>query len=269
MLKTTEIKLSEKDFQTIRDILYSISGIYLVDSKKELVKTRLLKRMSEINCGSFKDYLERISNDKKELYLMVDILTTNKTDFFREIEHFDFLKKNIFPKYENQKLTIWSAGCSNGKEPYSIAIEINEFFKDTSNKRILATDISLRMIEEAKRGIYEYEDLDGLSKNIIERYFEVSDINKKTYKIKDEIKRLVSFAVLNLLDNWPMKGPFDVIFCRNVMIYFTKEIQENLINRFYDIIKPGGYLFVGHSESLNSIRHNFKYIQPAVYIKEI
>lgn len=261
------LTLSEKEFQTIRDILYSVSGIYLVDSKKELVKARLSKRMSEIGCSNFKDYLKIIENNKKELYLMVDILTTNKTDFFREIEHFNFLKRFIFPKYENKKLTIWSAGCSNGKEPYSISIDINEYFRDTSNKRILATDISLRMIEKARSGIYDYNDIKELPKNIVEKYFDIIDRNKKIYRIKNEIKKIVNFAVLNLLDKWPMKGPFDVIFCRNVMIYFTKEVQQDLVNRFYEIISSGGYLFVGHSESLNSIRHNFKYIQPAIYQK--
>ncbi|MCX7905420.1 MAG: hypothetical protein N2446_01805 [Elusimicrobiales bacterium] len=267
MFDIKDVIIREFEFKKIKEILYFISGIYLNDSKKDLVKTRLSKRILELGFSNFIDYIKFIEKDTKELYNMIDILTTNKTDFFREIKHFEFMKNNIFPNYKNKNLTIWSAGCSDGKEPYSIAIEIKEFFGNESNKRILATDISSRMIERAKNAIYNFEDIKLIPKEKIEKYFEIVDSKKKLFKIKDDIKKLVSFAVLNLLDKWVMNGPFDIIFCRNVMIYFTQQIQETLVNRFYNILRSGGYLFVGHSESLNSIKHCFKYIQPAIYLK--
>ncbi len=260
-------ELKETDFKKIADILYNFAGIYINESKKELVRTRIVKRMGEININSFEEYLKLVDEDNKERYMMIDILTTNKTDFFREMEHFKFMRENIFPNFAGKKLTIWSAGCSYGKEPYSIAVEINEYFKGDGNKRILATDISKRMIDTAKMGIYEEEDAKEMGE-YFHKYFDLWDKNKNLYKVKDVLKSYVSFAVLNLMDGWPMKGPFDVIFCRNVMIYFDRATQEKLINRFYDIISEGGYLFVGHSESLNSLNHKYKYIKPAVYRKE-
>jgi chemotaxis protein methyltransferase CheR len=260
-------ELKEADFKKIADILYNFAGIYITESKKELVRTRIAKRMGEINISSFEDYLKLVDEDNKERYMMIDILTTNKTDFFREMEHFKFMRENIFPNYHNKKLTIWSAGCSYGKEPYSIAVEINEYFNGETNKRILATDISKRMIDAAKLGIYDEEDAKEMGE-YFHKYFDIYNKSKNLYKVKDVLKNYVSFAVLNLMDSWSMKGLFAIIFCRNVMIYFERATQEKLINRFYDIISCGGYLFVGHSESLNSLNHNYKYIKPAIYRKE-
>lgn len=261
--------IKDEHFRKIADILYDYAGIYVNESKKELVRTRILKRINEIGLSSFDDYMKKIDFDLSERYMMIDILTTNKTDFFREIEHFKFMRENIFPFYKGKKIRIWSAGCSYGKEPYSIAIELIEYFKNEPDKKILATDISRRMINTAKAGVYEEDDItEEINPDYLKRYFELYNKNEKLYKIKEEVKSYVSFAVLNLMDEWPMKGPFDIIFCRNVMIYFDRKTQENLINRFYNIISDGGYLFVGHSESLNSMNHNYKYIEPAVYRKE-
>ena len=261
-------QLSDNVYNRISEILYNIAGIYLGDNEKELVKGRIFKRMSQLNILDYDEYMKIVENDYNEMYRMIDILTTNKTDFFREREHFEFLKNEIFPYFKNKRLVIWSAGCSNGKEPYSIAMEIDSYFDDKKEKKILATDISQRVINYAKNGEYSDDEMGGVNFEYIKKYFEF-DKNKKIYKINQKIKNYVSFAVLNLMDNWPMKGPFDVIFCRNVMIYFDRYTQEKLVNRFYDILSYGGYLFIGHSESLHSINHNYRYIKPAIYKKEI
>ncbi len=260
-------EFTDKEYKEITDIAYSICGIAFTQGKKEVVKGRLLKRMNELDINSFGDYINRFKNDRKELSILIDILTTNKTDFFREFAHFDFMRKNIYPFLNKNSLTLWSAGCSSGEEPYSIAMDLNERLKKEINKRILATDISARMLDKARDGIYDEKELEGVPGDYL-KYFSLADAKNRTYRIDEGIKKYISFARLNLMDSWPMRGPFDIIFCRNVMIYFDKATQEILINRFYDLLAPGGYLFTGHSESLNSLRHRYAYIMPAVYRKE-
>jgi chemotaxis protein methyltransferase CheR len=266
-------ELSIAEFGKIRNVLYDTCGISLSDAKIGLVKSRLIKRMRELEMKSFEQYTNYLEKDGsgKELAKMIDYLTTNKTNFFRELPHFDFLKSRVLPETLNlsNRLRIWSAGCSSGEEPYSIAIiiaeESNLLNKDV---KILATDISSRVLEKARAGVYESELISGIPGIILHKYFDtLTHDSGMQYRVKNSIKNAIRFARLNLVEPWPIRGPFDVIFCRNVMIYFDKGTRERLINRFYQLIRPGGYLFVGHSESLSSMEHKFQYLQPAVYMR--
>ncbi|NIA29223.1 MAG: hypothetical protein GWP06_04820 [Actinobacteria bacterium] len=266
------IELSETQFKKISQMTYRLCGIQLPNGKQQLVKARLLKRLHALNLGSFEQYMKYIERDgaDHELVNMIDFLTTNKTSFFREFQHFDFLRQHVLPGFKGGRLRLWSAGCSSGEEPYSIAMLLREEIAniDRYDVRILATDISTRVLEGAREGVYEENTLRDVSPKFRQKYFScVRRELPSTYRVKDNLKALIQFARLNLMENWPMKGPFDVIFCRNVMIYFDKETRKELIHRFWELLGAGGYLFVGHSESLTTLSHELAYVQPAVYIK--
>jgi len=169
-----------------------------------------------------------------------------------------------------KRIRIWSAGCSSGEEPFSIAILLRDRLPDVESRdvKILATDICSEVLDKAKRAVYTEEEVQDLPSFFLRKYFTpVVEDGVKAYKVRDEVRAMVRFARLNLKDEWPMRGPFDIIFCRNVMIYFDQSTRQELVNRFWDMLKPGGYLFIGHSESLASLSHEFKYVQPAVYVK--
>jgi len=205
---------------------------------------------------------------------MIDALTTNKTSFFRENQHFDFMRTRVIPELRARrpKARIWSAGCSSGEEPYTIAMILHEEWPQISQAdvRILATDISARILAKARSAEYEKEYLKDVPSEYLSKYFTpLGTAPAHTYGIQEKIKRMIRFAQLNLMDTWPMKGPFDIIFCRNVMIYFDSATQGRLVRRFYDLLVPGGHLLVGHSESLVANSCGFKYVQPATYVKEI
>lgn len=237
-----------------------------------LVRSRLSKRLRLLNLDGFEGYLNYLREDKsgQELAMMVDVLTTNKTSFFRESQHFDYLRQNLLPKLRAayQPIRLWSAGCSSGEEPYTLGIILREELSDGYDARILATDISSEMLGKARHAIYGEEALADMSSSILRKYFSVcSPGSPKTYRVNNDVRALVHLARLNLMEEWPMKGPFDAIFCRNVMIYFDKPTQQKLVSRYAQLLAPGGLLFVGHSESLTSISHSLRYIQPAVYMK--
>jgi chemotaxis protein methyltransferase CheR len=201
---------------------------------------------------------------------MVDILTTNKTNFFRESEHLDYLRDEIITGLGNDQIRLWSAGCSSGEEPYSIAITLCEAIPDIGkcDIKILATDISDRMMEQARQGLYGEDTLKGMPPQLKRKYFQKAEAGiGHRYRVVPLLQSMVCFAKLNLMDEWPMRGLFDVIFCRNVMIYFDKQTQEKLVKRFWSQLRPGGYLMVGHSESLTFMAHDYRYIKPAVYQK--
>jgi chemotaxis protein methyltransferase CheR len=194
-------------------------------------------------------YMEyRYGNPEGELTALVDVMTTNKTNFFREPQHFDYLCRQVLPKLRDRKIRLWSAGCSSGEEPYSIAILLHDRIPDLAlwDFRILATDLSNRMLDRAQKGIYEQSCRD-VPPLLISKYFKcVESKPARRYQVIERLRRQVHFARLNLIGEWPMRGPFDVIFCRNVMIYFDKPTQEQLVNRFWNLLKPGGHLFVGY-----------------------
>jgi chemotaxis protein methyltransferase CheR len=266
--------LHPADFETISQIAYRFSGIRLTSGKEELVRSRLMKRLRALGINSFQAYLRYIKEDRtsRELHTMIDALTTNKTSFFRENQHFEYMRNHILPalKKRGSGLRVWSAGCSSGEEPYSIAMLLSEELQliDSSSVRILATDISERILTKAKTGEYEKESIKDVHPGYLPKYFNLVNTNPvRTYSVKDNIKKMVRFARLNLMEEWPMKGPFDVIFCRNVMIYFDSETQGRLVRRFHNLLVSGGHLLVGHSESLVANSSGFKYVQPATYVK--
>jgi chemotaxis protein methyltransferase CheR len=259
--------LPERVFRRVAELAYEVAGIKLPAEKRELVRSRLIKRVRHLHLDGFEDYLALVDSPRgqDELPRMIDALTTNKTNFFRESAHFDFLAEVVLPEARAaRRLRIWSAACSSGEEPYTIAMVLAATIRDLESwdVRILATDISERMIDLAERGLYRKEQLEGVSPADRERFFSPAG---GEFSVRNELRALVRFARLNLMQDWPMRGPFDLVFCRNVMIYFDKPTQERLVNRFFHLLRPGGYLAVGHSESLTPLSHPYQFIQPATY----
>lgn len=264
--------LEDKDFRKISLLIYRLCGINLKENKKTLVRTRLMKRFRALGLGSIKEYIKHLESDqgKEEMSLLIDAMTTNKTSFFREVDHFHYLGNEIFPALKNPRLRFWTAACSSGEEPISLSILLREKLPDIESRdvRILATDISTKMLEIARKAVYVEEALEGIPSNYLRKHFiAIQKGPRRFYQVNDNVMNLIKLAWLNLMDSWPMKGPFNVIFCRNVMIYFDKATQQKLISRFWDLLEPGGYLFVGHSEGLSFISHDFRYIKPAIYMK--
>jgi len=272
------MELKESDFQKISRLVYEQCGINLHDGKKELVKARLGKRLRRGNFSSFSDYYRYVTTDEgqDELVMMIDSLSTNLTYFFRESGHFRKLR-SVLPDMaavrnegrKNARLQIWSAGCSSGEEPCSLAITAKELLgENAASVAILATDISTRVLAAAIRGIFPRERMRDVSDQILKRYFRYGSGKwAGFYQVKKEIRDMVRFLRFNLMDFPPADFASDVIFCRNVMIYFDKPTQEMLVNRLYQTLNKGGYLFVGHSESLTGLTHPFNYIEPSVYRK--
>ena len=265
-----EYALSSADFEKISRLIYEQSGISLHTGKKELVKARLGKRLRQGRFKSFRDYYQYVVQDDsgEELVYLLDSISTNLTSFFREEGHFDYLREELMPRWRDgkpsrdQPLQVWSAGCSSGEEVYSIAITLLEGVKPQEkwNIKILASDISTKVLKKAMAGIYEKERVRTIPLATVKKYFLRGDNHWLDYvKIKNSIKELITFQRLNLMDSFSFQDPFDCIFCRNVMIYFDKKTQEALVNRFYQNLKPGGVLFIGHSESLTGIQHRFQY----------
>lgn len=274
LINFLDIELSDRQFRTISQLIYDMAGIKLCSGKEGLVKSRLSKRLRALGMADFDTYLEYVGKDRsgKELITLIDSLTTNKTNFFREEQHFDFLRSHILPPFrdEGRKMRLWSAGCSSGEEPYSIAILLREEWPtiDQFDVRILATDISTRVLDLAMNAVYEEEAVKEIDAPLRRRYFTcVRETPTRAYHVNDNVRHMVRLARLNLMNPWPMKGPFHVIFCRNVMIYFDKQTQLDLVRRFWEMLAPGGYLLVGHSESLTASSYRFRYVRPATYVK--
>jgi len=278
-LTVQNVVLSEGDFRKISNIIHKHCGINLHNGKKELVRARLAKRLRLGKFETFPEYIKHVLEDKtgREFSILVDSLSTNLTSFFREAQHFEFLQNTFLPalleqkrKKHNFKIRAWSAGCSSGEEPYSMAIALLEAIHGQGrwDIKILATDISTRMLEVAKTGIYDAERVKPIPSKQKQKYLALHRVNgQKMLEVSKPLRDAVIFNYLNLMSDWPIKGPLDFIFCRNVMIYFDKPTQSCLINRFWDLLDSGGILFTGHSESLTGIEHKFKYIQPTIYMK--
>ena len=278
-LTAHEIVLSEKDFRDIRKRVYDHCGINLNEGKKELVRTRLAKRLRLGKFETFPEYMKYVFEDETgvEFSILIDSISTNLTSFFRESQHFEFLKNKFLPtlmerkrKAGNSKIRTWSAGCSSGEEPYTMAIVLQEAIQNQGSwdVKILATDISTRMVETAQRGVYSPERVKPVPSPSRQRYLvQRSQKGQKVFEASSALKDIITFRYLNLMEPWPFGGPMDFIFCRNVMIYFDKPTQARLVNRYWDLLAPGGILFTGHSESLTGIEHKFKYIQPTIYMK--
>ena len=263
------VDLTEAQFRHVGDLVTRIAGIQLPAGKESLVRSRLIKRLRALGIPTMSEYLEFLAKDssRAELAEMVDVLTTNKTSFFREIEHFRLLQETILPALAQRggPIRIWSAGCSTGEEPYTISLIARETIGPAASRvRILATDISARVLRQAKAAEYDADVVEDVPAALRRTHF-VAGPTADTLRVAPATRELVQFARLNLMGDWPMRGPFDVIFCRNVMIYFDKPTQERLVARYGALLAPGGHLFVGHSESLSGLRHDLTYVQPATY----
>lgn len=271
-----EFLFTDKDFRFLRDMVWQYTGISLSESKRELVYGRLAKRLRLLDIVSFKKYCELLKNDREghELINLTNAITTNLTSFFREKHHFEYLANRILPGYHSKnkiKIRIWSAGCSSGEEPYSIAMTLKKFhFTTTSHLdiKILATDLDSDVLGKAKDGMYRIDKLGDFKPRTLKKWFlKVKRDNKGYAQIRPNLQDLITFKKLNLIQNWPMKGLFDMIFCRNVIIYFDKTTQKTLIDRFADILGEGGYLFLGHSESLLTVSDRFRLVAQTTYQK--
>jgi chemotaxis protein methyltransferase CheR len=263
-----EFEYNQSDFLFIKKILHEKSGIELHEGKEVMVYSRLARRLKELNMSSFKSYCDFVSNPEgaSELMQMVNALTTNLTHFFRENHHFEHLKNIILPAHlssdKKHKMRIWSAGCSTGEEPYSIAMTVLENPQIKSmDFKILATDIDTNVVATAQKG--EYQDGSAIPASYISKYCDEKPGGK--IQIKQPVKSLIQFNPLNLQDGWPMNGPFDVIFCRNTVIYFSKKTQAVLFDRFANILSPDGWLFIGHSESLYNVTERFELVDKSIY----
>ncbi len=273
------VELNDEDFNAIRGYVYNTIGINITEEKRNLLQSRLQKILRSEIFNTFQEYYEHLINDKTGTALsdLANNISTNYTYFYRENEHFDFFVetglKEILRKKVNQKsndLRFWTAGCSSGEEPYTIMMMMMEKMGDMYKKfdaGILATDISLKALETAKNGIYDADKLKRLPDGYAQKYFDKMDNNR--FKIKDFVKKEVTFRRFNLMnDIFPFKKKFDAIFCRNVMIYFDNDTRATLVRKFYDFLEDGGYLFIGHSETIRRGVVDLKSIAPAIYRKE-
>ncbi len=274
----SSLELTDREFEKISRLVYDQCGIHLTDGKRELVKARLGKRIRNGPFHSFQDYYQYVLKDDsgQELIQLLDSITTNFTFFFREQKHFDFLQTEILPELmrrepsNKRRLRFWSAACSTGEEPYSIAMSLLEIIDRPSlwDLLILATDLSTKVLKLAESGIYPKERIQSVPPLLIKKYFLRGEGRWKDYvKMKEEVRKLVQFKRLNLMEPFDHREPFDCIFCRNVMIYFDKKAQQTLVHRLYECLRKGGFLLIGHSESLTGIEHPFQYVRPAVYRK--
>ncbi|MBL4894690.1 MAG: protein-glutamate O-methyltransferase CheR [Emcibacter sp.] len=268
--KPREFEWRDQDYKFLAALLHEKTGIVLNENKKEMMYGRLVRRLRKLNIKSFGDYCNYLQGPEgeKELSFTLNSITTNTTNFFREMHHFDYLRDIILPPVRQQldrnarhHFRVWSAGCSSGQEPYSIAMVMDHILGSRSqNCKILATDLDSNMLSHAKSGHYAPE----VCRKTIPRPYLSSythNIRDKTddlVAMKDGIRKHIAFKQLNLLHDWPMTGKFDVIFCRNVMIYFDQETQDKLVRRYADCLKPDGILFIGHSESLLSASDIYK-----------
>jgi chemotaxis protein methyltransferase CheR len=268
-----EFAFGEEDFQALRVLVKSVTGIHLSDQKRELVYGRLTRRLRALQLRSFAEYRERLKGDVQELAELCNAITTNLTSFFREPHHFQYLREHVLaplaanPK-DGRRLRIWSAGCSTGEEPYSIAMTVLEALPDAGNwdVRILATDLDSEVLERARRGIYPPERTGNLSPERLQRFFiERQEAGGVCRQIAPQVAALVTFKQLNLIHALPMKGPLDAIFCRNVVIYFDKDTQRELFARIARLQRPGDLLFLGHSESLFKVCDSYALIGKTIH----
>jgi chemotaxis protein methyltransferase CheR len=272
--------LKPKEFEAIRVLVKEKTGISLGLHKKDLVVSRLAQRLRRLNLVTFDQYLEYLHNDESgdELVNMINRITTNKTEFFREKHHFDFLYNSLLPSLydageaaKKRRLRIWSAGCSSGEEPYSIAIVINEFFKNRPNwdVKILASDLDTSMLQKASLGVYEESLLEPVPRAQLTRYFSrVKQDGQIRYQVKPDLRELITFRRFNLMrPEYPLKVELDFLFCRNVLIYFDNDDKVDILTKFHSVMAPKAHIFVGHSESLMMVKHLFDYVATTVYRK--
>ncbi|ULU27388.1 CheR family methyltransferase [Dyella terrae] len=270
--------LGTAEFEFLRAFVYEQCGISLGEHKRQLVQGRLVRRLRALKLQDFQAYCELLRRDpQQELGELASAISTNVTAFFRESHHFDLLADELFPRWINEKknggrLRIWSAGCATGEEPYTLAMVLAEALEKHGatqlDAKILATDLSPQALETARKGVYALERLEGVSAERRRRWFLRGEGEYADYAcVNPRLRELVSILPLNLLHDWPMQGPFDAIFCRNVVIYFDKPTKQRLFQRYAGLLPDGGYLFLGHSESMYGLNDSFDLIGRTVYRK--
>lgn len=267
-------EFSDKDFNSLRKLVSEHTGISLSEKKSELVYGRISKRLRALGLSRFSEYCDLLKNNPgDELEHFSNAITTNLTSFFREQHHFNYLAQQVVPQLLDRysktgRLRIWSAGCSTGEEPYSLAMTLHEVIPDIDKRdiRILATDIDTNVVQAAASGIYQEQRIDGLDEKRCRRWFQRGKgAHSGMVRVDPALQKMITFRQLNLMKDWPMQGLFDVIFCRNVVIYFDKPTQRVLFERFANITHAESHLFIGHSETLSNISESFQLIDKTIY----
>jgi chemotaxis protein methyltransferase CheR len=267
-MNLSSLDLRTDQFRAVSKLMHGACGLNLHPGKRELVRARLTARLRELRLPDFDSYFELLTRDRsgREAARLVDLLTTNKTSFFREPQHFRVLLERVIPeRAQPTRMRVWSAGCSTGEEPYSLAMTLHNHLPAGTDLRILATDVSRRVLALATEGVYGADAVAAVPVAFRRDAFRSAPGRPGSYVVSRTLRSLVRFAQLNLMDPWPMRGPFDLICCRNVMIYFDRPTQQELVRRFWQLLAPGGWFFAGHSESFAALDHEFEYVQPAVY----
>lgn len=272
--KPREFEYTKADFDVLRTISNQYSGILVPDDKFDMFYSRLSKRVRMLGFTTFKQYCHYLQNNPDDEFTeFINAVTTNLTSFFRENHHFEFLSRTVIPellkkKAASKQIKIWSAGCSTGEEPYSLAMTLKENVPADWAITILATDLDTNVLATAAAGIYPVDRVSGIAEQRLKRWFQKgagSQSNK--VRVKSELRELIEFKQLNLMQQWPFKGHFDFIFCRNVLIYFDRETKAILANRYCSLLEEGAYLFIGHSESLHQLDSGFSLVGNTIYRK--
>lgn len=273
-MSNNEIELSPRMFKQFCELVYEKAGIYLGPQKEALVAARMGKRMRMLGLARYEDYYKLVRDDTvgDELVEMLNAISTNVTYFYREEHHFDLLTSFLktWSGEGQESFRIWCAASSTGEEPYTIAMTARAALPASADVKILATDISTRALNVARAGRYEPRHIEKVPERMVRRFFrkQRDDDGVEYYQVEPELRRMISFSRLNLAEPpYPMKGPFDVVFCRNVMIYFDNVVRKGLLEEISRLLKPGGYLLVGHAESLSGMLSSFRSVKPSVYIK--
>lgn len=269
-----EFDFQDSDFNRVKKIVYDYAGIDLNESKKNLVYNRLSKRIRFLDMQTFAEYLNFVeAQGEAEFVHLINAITTNLTFFFREDHHFEYLAKTVIPgllkaNQGKKKIRVWSAGCSTGEEPYSIAITLKESVPAGWDAKVIATDLDSNVVATGKTGVYKIDRLKGVREERKKRWFlKGTGSQEGLVKVKTEIQEMIEFGQLNLMEDWPIKEDIDVIFCRNVVIYFDKPTQSKLFNRYADRLPENGHLFIGHSESLYKVSDRFELLGQTIYKK--
>ena len=271
-LKLREFEFGDDDFEALRSLVKQVTGIALSDQKRELVYGRLARRLRALDIRTFRDYRNLLASDSDELVQFCNAITTNLTAFFREPHHFEHLRDEVLrplvAKNALNRFRIWSAACSTGEEPYTLAMTVLESMADPSRHdlKILATDLDSDVLGKARRGVYLADRLRTLSAERRNKFFTpVHGAKEPSFEVTPAVARLVTYKQLNLMHPLPMKGPLDVIVCRNVLIYFDKDTQRDLVTRMARLQRPGDLLYLGHSESLFKVSTDYTLVGRTIY----
>lgn len=264
---------NDEAFKKFRDMINERLGIFIAPSKKEILNTKLNKLMLRNKITTYDEYFNLLSRDRTGRLMteFTDAITVNKTSFFREAMHFDFIRNNIRQmivngdrSWKNRQIRVWSSACSSGEEPYTLAMVLQECLPEGIEAKILATDINTQVLARAQKAVYPPSALEDMEKGYARKYFRKTE---QGFEVSQEIRQKVTFRLFNLMDPFPFQHHFDIIFCRNVMIYFDAKAKKSLLEKFHQFMEPGSFLFIGHSESITDQSRLFRYVHPTVYTR--